>query len=164
MQESTSCFTSDSDVFLLPIMLSECFTREPSGPETLRTHTPHPPCRTVETWIQARILAPSPSRGGHCGVEGAQSSLQSATQRGRHRGQSHRGQRPVDRLTRAKTLFARRLHICWEGSPISLSWMCPRKPPSQQEHTIVSSKVRSWGSLRGLHPHGPDASLESALP
>jgi hypothetical protein len=35
------------------------------------------------------------------------------------------------------------VHSCWEGSPISLSWMCPRKPPSQQEHTIVSSKVWS---------------------
>jgi hypothetical protein len=35
--------------------------------------------------------------------------------------------------------------------------MCPRKSPSLQEHTIVSSKVWSRGCLRGLHPRGPDS-------
>jgi hypothetical protein len=82
MQESNSCFTSDSDVFLLPIMLSKCFTREPSGPETLRTHTPHPPCHTVETWIQARqlhkfqhLLLLVPGRGGHTPERDAESPV-----------------------------------------------------------------------------------------
>jgi hypothetical protein len=46
--------------------------------------------------------------------------------------------------TRATTLFARRLHSCWEGSPISLSWVCPRKPPSLQEHTSASSKGAAY--------------------
>jgi hypothetical protein len=163
MQESNSCFTSDLDVFLLPIM---SLSASPES-QVAQRHSAPTSAMSHRGDLDTSTSAPknlAPSRGGHCGVEGAQSSLQSATQRGRHRGQSHRGQRPVDRLTRANTLFARRLHICWEGSPISLSWMCPRRPPSQQEHTIVSSKVRSWGCLRGLHPHGLDASLESALP
>jgi hypothetical protein len=46
MQESNSFFTSDSDVFLLPIMLSECFTDQVAQ----RHSAPTPHIRHVAPW------------------------------------------------------------------------------------------------------------------
>jgi hypothetical protein len=84
-------------------------------------------------------------------VEGAQSSLQSATQRGRHRGQSHL-QRPVDRLHLIVRLKAGQLL----GGLADIAVVDVSQEASiTTRHTIVSlySKVRSRGCLRGLHPH-----------
>jgi hypothetical protein len=93
-------------------------------------------------------------------VEGAQSSLQSVTQRERHRGQSHL-QRPVDRLHQSNHIVclnaAIQVHSCWKGSPISLSWMCPAQeaPITTRAHHCIIQSTTVSGCLRGLHPHGP---------
>jgi hypothetical protein len=72
-------------------------------------------------------------------VEGAQSSLQSATQRGRHRGQSHL-QRPVDRLHQSNHIVCLKAAQLLGGlADIAVVDVSQEAPITSRAH-LVSSK------------------------
>ena len=106
MQESNSCFTSDLDVFLLPIM---SLSASPESQVAQRHSAPTPHIRHVAPWRLGYKHVSSTNFStfdfsfqdveatAESGGRPVLTRLQSATQRGRHRGQGHL-QRPVDRL------------------------------------------------------------------
>jgi hypothetical protein len=134
MQESNSCFTSRT----FSCCRSCCPSASPESQVVQRHSAPTPHIRHVAPWRLGYKHVSStnfsllvPGRGGHCGVEGAQSSLQSATQRGRHRGQSHL-QRPVDRLHQSNLIV--RLKAAQLGAARARRYRCRGCVPRSSHH------------------------------